>query len=253
MGWVRTSKWNKYYVYQHPVQERVMNIIPSSFSNGIIYTNPNVISSTSNMIFLREGIFDNKVVKNNNNSFTLTKLTTDMGFVSQVLPLFYIIYNARQGQANYTVNFNINSNQQIYMLRVYLTLNMSVFHTLANASNNKPPIEFGFKISSGSTTYMNIASRGQWDGFNAVPFYTGRYAQYGSEVITEVRHKVWEYKNLNIIPTQTMKFEAYPVVLPQNFSITDQFFSYISCRIDIYAKGSQLVPSYNQVFIYENK
>nr|DAX66627.1 MAG TPA: hypothetical protein [Bacteriophage sp.] len=252
MGWVKTSKWSKYFMYQHQGQAEILKIIPSYFSNNIPYRNPILISSTSNMIFLREGIFDNRVVKNNDNDFTLTKVTTDMGFQSQIFPLFYLIYNAIQGQANYKVNFNINSNQQIYMLRVYLTQSMSVFHTTVNSGNNKPPIELGFKIYNGGNNYMNIASRGQWDGFNAIPFYAGKYEQYNSEVITEVRHKVWEYKNLNIIPTQTITFEAYPVSLPQNFSITDQFLSFISCRVDIYTKGTHLVPQLNQIFIYES-
>lgn len=253
MGWVRVSKWSKYYMYQHRGQAESLNIIPSNFASGIQYVNPVVISSTSNMVFLREGIFDNDVRKNHNNSFTLTKLTTDMGFQSQMLPLFYLIYNAKQGQANYTVNLNINSNQKIYMLRVYLMQSMNAFHTLVGASHNKPPIELGFKISTGGSNYINLASRGQWDGFSAVPFYSGRYAQYGSEVITEVRHKVWEYKNLNIIPTQTMTFEAYPISLPSNFTITDQFFSFISCRLDIYTKGQHLVPQTNQLFLYEDR
>lgn len=253
MGWIKVSKWNKYYMYQHTGQQEILSITPSTFSSGIPFINPVVISSTSNMIFLREGIFDNKVIKNNNDSFTLTKLTTDMGFHSQILPLFYIYYNAKQQQTNYSVKLNIDVSQQIYMLRVYLTQSMSVFHTLASGTHNKPPIELGFKVTGRGTTYMNIASRGQWDGFNAVPHYLGRYSKWGSEVITEVRHKVWEYKNLNVIPTQTLTFEAYPVSLPQNFSITDQFLSFISCRVDIYAKGTHLIPQLNQVFIYENK
>jgi hypothetical protein len=253
MGWVKVSKWSKYNMYQHNSQVENLRITPSQFSNGVPFENPKVFSSTSNMVFIREGIFDNKVIKNNNDDFVLTKLTTDMGFHSQMLPIFYLTYNARGGNANYTVNLNIDASQQIYMLKFYFTQSMSAFHTHISSANNKPPIELGMKVKGNGNTYVNLASRGQWDSFNAVPFYAGRFAQYGSELVTEVRHKIWEYKNLNGLPTQTLTIEAYPVSLPDNFSIVDQFFSYISCRIDIYTKGNHLLPSSNQIFIYEDK
>ena len=253
MGWVRVSKWSKYNMYQHNSQVENLRIIPSQFSNGVPFENPKVFSSTSNMVFIREGIFDNRVVKNSNDDFVLTKLTTDMGFHSQMLPIFYLSYNRAGGNANYTINLNIDASQQVYMLKFYFTQSMGVFHALVSNPHNSPPIELGMKISSNGTTHLNLASRGQWDSFNAVPFYAGRYVQYNSEVVTEVRHKVWEYKNLNGIPTQTLKLEAYPVSIPQDFGMFDTFFSFISCRVDIYTKGNHLLPSSNQIFIYEDK
>ena len=65
MGWVKVTEFNKYNVYQHIGEFEILNIIPSQFSNGIPFKNPNIISSTSNLSFAREGIYLNEVKKEN--------------------------------------------------------------------------------------------------------------------------------------------------------------------------------------------
>ena len=80
MGWVKVTEFNKYNVYQHIGEFEILNIIPSQFSNGIPFKNPNIISSTSNLSFAREGIYLNEVTKENEDKFKLTKLVTDEEF-----------------------------------------------------------------------------------------------------------------------------------------------------------------------------
>lgn len=253
MGWIRVSKWNKYNAYQHTGQVEALTIQPSQFANGLPFTNPVVVSSVSNLYYVREGIFDNRVVKNSNDNFTLTKFTTDIGYQTINAPLLYLVVNAVQSTANYKFNLNMQGNQNIVMLRVYLSQCMGALHALVGSPHNKPPIELGFKIYNNSNyTYMNISSRGQWDTFNVTPYYDSRLAKYNEEAIYEIRCKTFEMKNLNTYPTQTLTFEAYPVSIPSNFGINDNFVSWVSCRVDVYSKGQHLIPDLNQLFIYEN-
>lgn len=255
MGWVKITGFNKYNAYQHLNKAEILKIRPSQFSNDIPFENPEVISSTSNLTFVREGIYLNEVTKENNDSFKLTKLITDIGFETvQGLPLFYILYNSVEHKQQSKATINISKGAEVVQLRFYLTGFFGVLHVVEGSANNKPPIEFGFKIYNNlGQTFLNISSRGQWDTFDLSPYYDSKLAKYGEEVVLETRVKTFDIWNKNTFDNQILTLEAYATNLPNNFNLADKFISWISCRVDVFRKGEHILPDINQIFIYENK
>ena len=255
MGWVKVTEFNKYNVYQHIGEFEILNIIPSQFSNGIPFKNPNIISSTSNLSFAREGIYLNEVKKENEDKFKLTKLVTDVEFETvQGLPLFYLTHSSVQHHEQSKATLNISKGAEVVQLRFYLVCSFGVLHVVADSINNKPPIELGFKISNNlGQTFLNISSRGQWDTFDLSPYYDSKLEKYGEEVIVDTRVKTFDIWNKNTFDSQIITLETYPVSIPDNFNIADKFVSWISCRVDVYRKGQHRLLDLNQIFLYEDK
>lgn len=241
--------------------QHTTNIIPSNFTNNVLWENPKVFSSISALHYANEGILNNVVTKENNNKFKIEKYNTDVNNgedVQYVSQHYFLSSQNGSGQKSNNTELTI-SDSSVIMLKFYIYYNAHAYHVNPQGSPlNHKPVMLGLKVydkSNAGNPIFIIDSMGQLS-FTDFSSIENIHTNFQEHIESVFGSSFKEYKNNNLtsLGGKTIVFESYlPKGAYSNMYLSDTYFSNYEIYVSIHRKQNNLELDNNNIFVFEKK